>query len=239
MGRVNVAVISPNHFFREGVRQLLRGTAYDVVADGASVRRSAAASGQFELHLLILGPGRLDNVEGEIASVRAYPAPLQPPRVVALMDIGDTEAVRWVAAQGVDSILSYSTPVEVFAHMLDMVMMGQHVFPVSPAQTHMPSRSAKSNMRGSGGASPLSAETIEDAGLTGREAEILNLLVHGASNKSIARQLLVTEPTVKAHVKGLLRKIRVTNRTQAAIWALNQAQSGRAPPHGRTAPTTL
>ena len=71
----------------------------------------------------------------------------------------------------------------------------------------------------------------EGAGLSQREVEILDFLVRGESNKSIARQLNVTEPTVKAHVKGLLRKIRVSNRTQAAIWAVNQAQSTGARPH--------
>ena len=57
--------------------------------------------------------------------------------------------------------------------------------------------------------------------LSGREAAILNALVQGAPNKVIAYQLNITEATVKVHVKAVLRKIRVTNRTQAAIWALH------------------
>jgi two-component system nitrate/nitrite response regulator NarL len=56
--------------------------------------------------------------------------------------------------------------------------------------------------------------------LSGREAAILSSLVQGASNKMIAYQLQITEATVKVHVKAILRKIRVKNRTQAAIWAL-------------------
>src|SRR5262245_38402656 len=51
--------------------------------------------------------------------------------------------------------------------------------------------------------------------LSGREAAILNALVQGASNKVIACQLKITEATVKVHVKAILRKIRVKNRTQA------------------------
>jgi two-component system nitrate/nitrite response regulator NarL len=43
-------------------------------------------------------------------------------------------------------------------------------------------------------------------------------------NKSIARELNITEATVKVYVKGLLRKIKVSNRTQVAIWALQQSQ---------------
>ena len=58
--------------------------------------------------------------------------------------------------------------------------------------------------------------------LSKREAAILSLLVQGTSNKVIAYQLQITEATVKVHVKAILRKIRVKNRTQAAIWAMNR-----------------
>jgi two-component system nitrate/nitrite response regulator NarL len=57
--------------------------------------------------------------------------------------------------------------------------------------------------------------------LSGREAAILNALVQGASNNSIAYRLCIAEATVKVHVKAILRKIGVKNRTQAAIWALH------------------
>jgi two-component system nitrate/nitrite response regulator NarL len=58
-------------------------------------------------------------------------------------------------------------------------------------------------------------------GLSPREQEILQALVTGASNKLIANRLGITEATVKVHLKTLLRKIDVNNRTQAAIWAMN------------------
>lgn len=46
-------------------------------------------------------------------------------------------------------------------------------------------------------------------------------MVEGNSNKSIARKIDIAEATVKVHVKAILRKIRVQNRTQAAIWGMN------------------
>ena len=70
--------------------------------------------------------------------------------------------------------------------------------------------------------------------LSKREAAILSLLVQGTSNKVIAYKLQITEATVKVHVKAILRKIRVRNRTQAAIWAMNcQAPQGGARRAGR------
>jgi two-component system nitrate/nitrite response regulator NarL len=58
-------------------------------------------------------------------------------------------------------------------------------------------------------------------GVSRREASILRLLMQGISNKLIARQLVITDATVKVHIKAILRKLRLQNRTQAAIWASN------------------
>jgi two-component system nitrate/nitrite response regulator NarL len=55
--------------------------------------------------------------------------------------------------------------------------------------------------------------------LSSRETEILYCLTKGSPNKVIARQLNLCEATVKVHIKAILRKIGVFNRTQAAIWA--------------------
>ena len=62
--------------------------------------------------------------------------------------------------------------------------------------------------------------------LSEREAQILDGLVRGHANKVIARTCDITEATVKVHMKSILRKIRVANRTQAAIWALEHGYPG-------------
>lgn len=66
--------------------------------------------------------------------------------------------------------------------------------------------------------------------LSPREDEVLDLLKEGSPNKVIARKLDMAEATVKVHIKSLLRKIEVGNRTQAAIWATNRS----AAPHMST-----
>ncbi len=67
------------------------------------------------------------------------------------------------------------------------------------------------------------AEEVEEhplaKSLTKREMEVLKGLTEGKSNKEIARDLEITEPTIKLHVKTLYRKLDVNNRTQAAIVA--------------------
>jgi two-component system, NarL family, nitrate/nitrite response regulator NarL len=68
-------------------------------------------------------------------------------------------------------------------------------------------------------ASNDTAQTDNVPRLSNREQTILELLTQGGSNKHIARQLNVADATVKVHIKGILRKLGVSNRTQAALWA--------------------
>ncbi|MGZ4975293.1 MAG: LuxR C-terminal-related transcriptional regulator [Limisphaerales bacterium] len=63
--------------------------------------------------------------------------------------------------------------------------------------------------------------------LSMREKSILRCLIEGDSNKCIARKMDIAEATVKVHVKAILRKIRVQNRTQAAIWGMNNGSLTR------------
>lgn len=58
--------------------------------------------------------------------------------------------------------------------------------------------------------------------LSPRELEVLTVLAHGRSNREIAKTLSISEETVKAHVSNILTKLQLTDRTQAAIFGLQQ-----------------
>jgi DNA-binding CsgD family transcriptional regulator len=114
---------------------------------------------------------------------------------------------------------------DVFIRSLELVMMGETVLPPAflsylcgPQERQLrhdiPSETDKQTI--------LVAEIDDPAPqLSPRERLILCRLIEGASNKSIARKMDIAEATVKVHVKAILRKIRVHNRTQAAIWGIN------------------
>jgi DNA-binding NarL/FixJ family response regulator len=72
--------------------------------------------------------------------------------------------------------------------------------------------SADDDATGTGSAPPSSPEQL----LTRRELEVLVMVVGGASNAQIADRLVISESTVKSHVKNILRKLGARNRTQAA-----------------------
>jgi DNA-binding NarL/FixJ family response regulator len=70
----------------------------------------------------------------------------------------------------------------------------------------------------------------DQAGLTRREREILQLVAEGHSNAQLARMLWVTEQTVKFHLSNIYRKLDVSNRTEASRWAqVNGLLSGVTP----------
>jgi DNA-binding NarL/FixJ family response regulator len=114
---------------------------------------------------------------------------------------------------------------DVFVKSLELVMMGETIFPpaflsyVLRAEADHPSAAA--SVEEDSHAIIVTAEDTLAPRLSPREKIILRCLIQGGSNKCIARKLEIAEATVKVHVKAILRKIRVQNRTQAAIWAMN------------------
>jgi len=64
-----------------------------------------------------------------------------------------------------------------------------------------------------------SRQLMEQANLSSREREVLNLIATGRSNNDIADNLFISIRTVKFHVSSILAKLNVKNRTAAALWA--------------------
>ena len=74
-------------------------------------------------------------------------------------------------------------------------------------------------MRGNVHGVAVRSEAEKEARLTRRESEILRLVAEGKPNRGIARELWITEQTVKYHVSNIYRKLGVANRTEASRWA--------------------
>lgn len=69
---------------------------------------------------------------------------------------------------------------------------------------------------------PTLSRSEEEVSLTDREREILECLTKGLNNKTIARDLGISDTTVKVHIKHLLSKLKLTSRLEAAVWAYNR-----------------
>jgi DNA-binding NarL/FixJ family response regulator len=114
---------------------------------------------------------------------------------------------------------------DVFIKSIELVMMGETIFPpafLSFVLDPEADRLGQAAPRHENNQSILIRnENTLVPQLSTREKSILRCLIEGDSNKCIARKIDIAEATVKVHVKAILRKIRVQNRTQAAIWGMN------------------
>lgn len=123
---------------------------------------------------------------------------------------------------------------DVFIKSVELVMMGETIFPpaflsfvLDPHDSHLLEAAPRDK---TGEAILVTTEDTIAPQLSPREKSILRCLIEGNSNKCIARKIDIAEATVKVHVKAILRKIRVQNRTQAAIWGMNNAAGSNSPP---------
>ena len=113
---------------------------------------------------------------------------------------------------------------------LELVVLGEKFIPADVGLALLDARPQGDEV--GFGLSAVTVPANDDLGgksLSGREAQILHLITQGASNKVIARDLGLAEATVKVHVKAILRKVKVSNRTQAAMWAQRHVNGRRMP----------
>jgi two-component system nitrate/nitrite response regulator NarL len=197
-------LIESNQLFRQGLKHLLADTRFAVDVEFGTMDQALANANSATTSVLVI-MGQSAKETGDLSLLRdAYP----DARIVVLASDLSVDALRDAMTSGVDGFLMKDVSPEALIQSLQLIMLGEKVFPTSLAAMLLDMNSAPSPMNSLRGLSP-------------REQEILQALVTGASNKLIAIKLGITEATVKVHLKTLLRKIDVNNRTQAAIWAMN------------------
>ena len=144
-------------------------------------------------------------------------------RVVVLSDHCDFDGVLSILEAGANGYILKQIDHDTLIKSLDLVMLGETVLSSSVIDLF----TRQSNSGGGGqrlltGPAKKSQEPEVQTTLrkfSNREAEVLECLTRGEANKLIARKFDITEATVKVHIKAILRKIQVKNRTQAAVWA--------------------
>lgn len=214
-----VILIDANKLFREGLSRLLQDVPFQVAAEFASIEE-ALADPVAAADLILVDPGEDVAAVAKLGQLRQT-LPSVP--VVILTGALDARRLTQALEAGVAGYLMKDMSADALAQSLRLVMMGEKVFP-----THL----AELLVTGQVQPQPATEITALRKGLSQRETQILRCLIDGDSNKIIAANLGITEATVKVHLKSLLRKINAVNRTQAAIWAMNngigQADAGHA-----------
>jgi len=209
---MTVLVVDDHPLFREGLRQVLQGLAGEtrVIAEGDAEKALAAVHEIEDLDLVLLDLS-MPGMNGFTAVQRfSREAPGIP--VVIISAHEEPADVRRALSLGALGYIPKSTPPNILLDALRLVMGGGVYVP--PLFLHA-TRQAGSPVPPPQAPGEISGDGV----LTGRQGDVLVLLSQGKSNKLIARELELSEKTVKAHVTAVFRALGVVNRTQAAIAA--------------------
>ncbi|KFC70986.1 Transcriptional regulatory protein [Bosea sp. LC85] len=247
---VLVVLIGPNALLREGLSRILTTADFEVAASRSRVDDHVVAALTREAKvLLIIDIG--DDFGSAMSQIEYYKRQCPEGRVVVLAHQHQFSEMVSAYRSGANAYFVTIASCEVFIKSIELVMLGETVLPPTmltivdgerePLDSH---RIGYSSSGRNGDVrlqryqlqdidSDLSGDEdteINDSSLTGescaprlsaRHKSILSCLIEGHSNKIIARRMKISEATVKVHVKAILRRVRVHNRTQAAIWAMN------------------
>jgi two-component system nitrate/nitrite response regulator NarL len=231
----STVIVTPSALLREGIASLLQGTRYKVVASAATAAELSSARYPSERQTLaILGidlqNGNPDQVHESVRLLRS----LLPDAKVVL--VGETDRridSQRVLALSVDACIFNLSSRDALLNVLEIVFLGQRVFVFAKTSTTNAEEDVEFTDPPKGSQSDDPSRLGSNGhGLSPRESQVLACLAQGSSNKVIARLHNLSEATVKVHLKAILRKIKVHNRTQAALWAIQHHFQNDFSEHG-------
>ena len=251
--RPTTIIVESRLLIRKALKSLMTESSYRVVCDVASTGDIVDATISEEPKLIILSAQSADTAFIEaLGARRLWP----DSKIILLYEYASPADFQKLLTSEINGCVSWSVSLETLISTLDKivttdlrVMVGANandpvIQPVPPYEPH-PSEikhqpdgaehddisvsmgAAKSPTIGVGASNQQRPPALRRyPGLTEREVQILHSLVQGHSNRMIARTCDITKGAVKTHVRSILRKIGVKNRTQAALWAMANGYAG-------------
>jgi two-component system nitrate/nitrite response regulator NarL len=211
----SLAVVEPTPLFRISLAALVAALGFEPVEDAADLNELMGLGDGDRPELMIVGlRGAAAEIAPMMREIRAW-AP--ETKVVFLAQTLDIPALIACFAAGARGYLIESLSREGLKHSLRLACAGENVFPSALADAL---RTSSVNMSGP-------EDIPRDLYATKREMGILRCLANGETNHVIAEKLGISETAVRADIRQLLRKLHLSNRTQAALWAVAR---GLAPP---------
>jgi NarL family two-component system response regulator LiaR len=207
--RVRVLIVDDHAIVRKGIRALLSEVdGFEVVGEAdngqAAVQRAEESSPDVILMDLLM-PG-MDGIEATRQITSRRPGA----RVLVLTSFAADNKVFPAIKAGASGYLLKDTSPDELVRAIRQVHRGE------PSLHPTIARKLLQEV-----ARPVEPQPAPEA-LTAREMEVLRLIAQGLSNQEIADRLVVSEPTVRAHVSRILGKLHLASRTQAALYAVRE-----------------
>ena len=203
--RINTFITIPAALRRAGYKALLQGETFAVGGEAASLEDTVSqfAGGAPDL-LLAECP---DPESDAFALLKGLKDSHPEMRIIVFADGLGPQAAHELCLAGIDGILETDIAPEALMGYINLVLLGETV--IHPGVGLMTPRHI------------ASGPSAKDVGkMSERELVVVQHLANGMSNKEIARLLGIVDGTVKIHVRNVQRKLKLKNRTQIAVWAV-------------------
>jgi two-component system, NarL family, nitrate/nitrite response regulator NarL len=243
---VETVLVGPNVLLIEGLARILTAAGFRITAAKPELDDRALSMLPQERSILLIIDVSADFDAG-LRQIKCFKQRYSAGRVVVLADQHHLTQMVSAFRAGANAYLAKIATAEIFVRLIELVALGVTLLPpeilnlISDRNVRSGARREANDVADNGHADRYHDDEREgfvgaeaetnaqgergDSGdlsrLSSRQQAILRCLAEGCSNKAIAQKLAVAEATVKVHVKAILRKIRVHNRTQAAIWAMS------------------
>jgi DNA-binding NarL/FixJ family response regulator len=207
MSKLRVVIADDQPMMRAGFKAVLEATgAIEIVAEAGTGEEAVNAATQHAPDVVLMDI-RMPGMDG-IEATRRLPRQ----RVLILTTFGLDDYIIEALRAGASGFLLKDAPTEEVVAAVHAVAAGDAV--LAPAVTRQLLDQVGRRLPSSVSRAPAAL-----AELTDREQEVLGLLAEGLRNREIAERLVVSEATVKTHVRHVLEKLRLRNRAEAAAFA--------------------
>lgn len=213
---ISVFLVGGTDIVREGMGHILQAAGFSITFSTADADDVIGAADRLQAPRLII----IDSAAAEngLATCGTFRQQFPAARLVLLANDCTIDIVARAFELGLDGYLMKSIGSTPLVNALNLILAGEKFMPSAAYQALSEYRQMVS--------APNFDATCAAVPLSDREVEILQQLARGDPNKRIARNLDIAEATVKVHIKAILRKLQVLNRTQAAIWAISRGLGG-------------